>query len=349
MMRTHQIARMFMCRCCNWAFPDKTSLHLHTTSLSKTGKPGEVAVLARSFAEGDEPLTSMDLHNTPSSSPPDTRDSISPSDSKPSFDPPTMGNIPSVQMPHPLLSNPVYLQAFLGQMEMMKRNQERTAAERSEEIFPFRKNPWLENNAFLNVPKEQQTLLLAALYKEVQNRKRQMSPEEEPKPKKANTSNEYPSLAKFNIGGDSDGAADESLNTSTKSESNERKNKRKSRKPQQLPQSDLLGLSGLDIFNGPLIKTEFEEKKNGESDGEQNQLSPAVSDSHTSGSGHETHEASEPPKKEDEKANDYAERLVAISKSISKFIELAQKDNLEQEKQLVLDIAFEIKDQCLDV
>ena len=78
-------------------------------------------------------------------------------------------------------------------------------------------------------------------------------------------------------------------------------------------------------------------------------MSPAVSDSHTSGSGHETHEASEPPKKEDEKANDYAERLVAISKSISKFIELAQKDNLEQEKQLVLDIAFEIKDQCLDV
>lgn len=137
-------------------------------------------------------------------------------------------------------------------MEMMKRNQERTAAERSEEIFPFRKNPWLENNAFVNVPKEQQALLLAALYKEVQNRKRQMSPEEEPKAKKANTSDEYPSLAKFNIGADSDGAAEESLNSSSKSESNERRNKRKSRKPQQLPQNDILGLSGLDIFNGPV-------------------------------------------------------------------------------------------------
>jgi hypothetical protein len=88
MMRTHQIARMFMCRCCNWAFPDKTSLHLHTTSLSKTGKPGDVAVLARSFAEGDDPL---DFHNTPSSSPPDPRDSVSPGERE--MPPPTANNL----------------------------------------------------------------------------------------------------------------------------------------------------------------------------------------------------------------------------------------------------------------
>lgn len=29
MYKQHQISRMFMCRCCNWAFPDKTSLHMH--------------------------------------------------------------------------------------------------------------------------------------------------------------------------------------------------------------------------------------------------------------------------------------------------------------------------------
>ncbi|CAD5216971.1 unnamed protein product [Bursaphelenchus okinawaensis] len=29
MLKQHQISRMFMCRCCNWAFPDKTSLHMH--------------------------------------------------------------------------------------------------------------------------------------------------------------------------------------------------------------------------------------------------------------------------------------------------------------------------------
>ena len=28
MLKQHQISRMFMCRCCNWAFPDKTSLHV---------------------------------------------------------------------------------------------------------------------------------------------------------------------------------------------------------------------------------------------------------------------------------------------------------------------------------
>lgn len=48
MYRMHNITRMFMCRCCNWAFPDKTSLHIHMQSMLKNGTPGEAAVLAKS-------------------------------------------------------------------------------------------------------------------------------------------------------------------------------------------------------------------------------------------------------------------------------------------------------------
>ncbi|VDM52293.1 unnamed protein product [Angiostrongylus costaricensis] len=52
MFRIHSISRMFMCRCCNWAFPDKTSLHIHMQSMLRNGTPGEVAILARSSTEG---------------------------------------------------------------------------------------------------------------------------------------------------------------------------------------------------------------------------------------------------------------------------------------------------------
>lgn len=37
MYKQHQISRMFMCRCCNWAFPDKTSLHLHMQTTGGIG------------------------------------------------------------------------------------------------------------------------------------------------------------------------------------------------------------------------------------------------------------------------------------------------------------------------
>lgn len=53
MYRCHQIQRMFMCRCCNWAFPDKTSLHIHMQSMQKSGKPGDVSVLARSSLDSE--------------------------------------------------------------------------------------------------------------------------------------------------------------------------------------------------------------------------------------------------------------------------------------------------------
>ncbi|CAL2049932.1 CBN-HAM-2 protein [Caenorhabditis brenneri] len=53
MYRVHNITRMFMCRCCNWAFPDKTSLHIHMQSMLKNGTPGDAAVLAKSSDAGD--------------------------------------------------------------------------------------------------------------------------------------------------------------------------------------------------------------------------------------------------------------------------------------------------------
>ncbi|KAL3112715.1 hypothetical protein niasHT_019689 [Heterodera trifolii] len=57
MYRYHQIQRMFMCRCCNWAFPDKTSLHIHMQSMQKSGMPGDVSVLARSFIDKEEMIS----------------------------------------------------------------------------------------------------------------------------------------------------------------------------------------------------------------------------------------------------------------------------------------------------
>lgn len=59
MFRIHNISRMFMCRCCNWAFSDKTSLHIHMQSMLRNGTPGEVAILARSSTE-DGPTSTMD-------------------------------------------------------------------------------------------------------------------------------------------------------------------------------------------------------------------------------------------------------------------------------------------------
>uniref|UniRef100_A0A5S6R2S7 C2H2-type domain-containing protein n=1 Tax=Trichuris muris TaxID=70415 RepID=A0A5S6R2S7_TRIMR len=47
MYKKHQISRMFMCRCCNWAFPDKTSLHIHMQAMA-TGNPGNVSIIAKS-------------------------------------------------------------------------------------------------------------------------------------------------------------------------------------------------------------------------------------------------------------------------------------------------------------
>uniref|UniRef100_A0A158R5H2 HTH psq-type domain-containing protein n=1 Tax=Syphacia muris TaxID=451379 RepID=A0A158R5H2_9BILA len=51
MYKQHQISRMFMCRCCNWAFPDKTSLHMHMQA-KEEGKNISVPVIGK----GNPPL-----------------------------------------------------------------------------------------------------------------------------------------------------------------------------------------------------------------------------------------------------------------------------------------------------
>ncbi|KAI1731947.1 zinc finger transcription factor family protein 30 [Ditylenchus destructor] len=92
MLKFHQISRMFMCRCCNWAFPDKTSLHIHMQSMSKHGHPGDVAVLARSFIEG-APLDTETLRRimeSHESGPDDDRDTDSPNSDKVSSASPSM-------------------------------------------------------------------------------------------------------------------------------------------------------------------------------------------------------------------------------------------------------------------
>nr|CDJ83142.1 Zinc finger domain containing protein [Haemonchus contortus] len=49
MYKQHQISRMFMCRCCNWAFPDKTSLHMHIQAREE-GKSITVPVIGKGLA-----------------------------------------------------------------------------------------------------------------------------------------------------------------------------------------------------------------------------------------------------------------------------------------------------------
>lgn len=61
MYKKHQISRMFMCRCCNWAFPDKTSLHIHMQAMA-TGNPGNVSIIAKSSTSPNGPGNNMDGH-----------------------------------------------------------------------------------------------------------------------------------------------------------------------------------------------------------------------------------------------------------------------------------------------
>ena len=134
-----------------------------------------------------------------------------------------------------------------------------------------------------------------------------------------------------------------SSNMFTPSDSNNnngeaRKNKRKSRKPQQLPPVDALNLSASTIIDVPVIHGDFDEKKNSESEcgmSEQNQLSPAVSDSHTSGSGNDTMET------KDDKVKIYKERLRSIESCTTKFVEAA----IEVPPQ-ISDLLSEIKGYC---
>ncbi|KAI6171404.1 hypothetical protein M3Y97_01040800 [Aphelenchoides bicaudatus] len=73
MLKQHQISRMFMCRCCNWAFPDKTSLHMH---MQLQGKPDQrEAANVPVIGKSNQPDTSvtpnaLNNNNKPSNDPP---------------------------------------------------------------------------------------------------------------------------------------------------------------------------------------------------------------------------------------------------------------------------------------
>ncbi|CAD5223290.1 unnamed protein product [Bursaphelenchus xylophilus] len=58
MLKQHQISRMFMCRCCNWAFPDKTSLHMHMQGKSEgASKSLNVPVIGKGIPPISSPPT----------------------------------------------------------------------------------------------------------------------------------------------------------------------------------------------------------------------------------------------------------------------------------------------------
>ncbi|GMT17856.1 hypothetical protein PFISCL1PPCAC_9153, partial [Pristionchus fissidentatus] len=55
-MSAHGYERIFTCGCCNWAFPDKKELHIHTSSMAKTNTPGSArAIATTSSAAGEGP------------------------------------------------------------------------------------------------------------------------------------------------------------------------------------------------------------------------------------------------------------------------------------------------------
>ncbi|ETN71821.1 hypothetical protein NECAME_04565 [Necator americanus] len=64
MYKQHQISRMFMCRCCNWAFPDKTSLHMHIQAREE-GKSITVPVIGKGLAPDgmDSPYSTLSINN----------------------------------------------------------------------------------------------------------------------------------------------------------------------------------------------------------------------------------------------------------------------------------------------
>uniref|UniRef100_A0A0K0F082 C2H2-type domain-containing protein n=1 Tax=Strongyloides venezuelensis TaxID=75913 RepID=A0A0K0F082_STRVS len=58
MYKQHQISRMFMCKCCNWAFPDKTSLHMHQQA-KEEGKNVNVPVIGKGNTPSLSTTTSL--------------------------------------------------------------------------------------------------------------------------------------------------------------------------------------------------------------------------------------------------------------------------------------------------
>lgn len=61
MYKEHEVSRMFMCRCCNWAFPDKTSLHVHIQVEKRERKE-----VRKEWFQSKEEAKRSSLHSIPS-------------------------------------------------------------------------------------------------------------------------------------------------------------------------------------------------------------------------------------------------------------------------------------------
>ncbi|PAV86885.1 hypothetical protein WR25_02064 [Diploscapter pachys] len=55
MYKKHHIARMFMCRCCNFAFPDKTTMHMHIHA-KEEGKNVSIPVIGKGLTASERLL-----------------------------------------------------------------------------------------------------------------------------------------------------------------------------------------------------------------------------------------------------------------------------------------------------
>lgn len=243
MSQNHQVNRVFMCRCCNWAFPDKMNLHIHIANLTKSGTPGQVTVLARSFGENDECSKSStpESTNLPSSSVSTREESTSP--------PKLLQSVPqqsSIQFGHSTLSHPLYLQAFLQQLEQMKSVQQQNL---KQELNKIPSNSWIENNHFVQNQQAQQKLYLLSLFQQLQSQNKPNISKDEPPTKKLAIGTECPSVAELNV--NENVVKTEMIEKNMKTEIFEnsetigRKNKRKSKKPQHVVQIDSVEICGL--------------------------------------------------------------------------------------------------------
>ncbi|KAI6233837.1 hypothetical protein M3Y99_00875700 [Aphelenchoides fujianensis] len=87
MLKQHQISRMFMCRCCNWAFPDKTSLHMHTQ-----GKQDNRTVNVPVIGKGNPPIDSDESNGHRQQAEKDEPSGVDLSTSAPSLNGSLLGN-----------------------------------------------------------------------------------------------------------------------------------------------------------------------------------------------------------------------------------------------------------------
>ncbi|CAI2349391.1 unnamed protein product [Caenorhabditis sp. 36 PRJEB53466] len=120
MFKQHHISRMYMCRCCNWAFPDKSLLHIHLQSINNNNESVPHAVINRSCHVITDPFQLIRSPLLTLTSPPTTIVDPIPLPIAANFpiptsvlaplatDPPTFSHLAGLPKPIPI-TTPIYL------------------------------------------------------------------------------------------------------------------------------------------------------------------------------------------------------------------------------------------------